>query len=186
MINKKVVILFILSIFLVSSIGIVHAAIPNPTEIVGDALNKVIKWFGYNISGNESMIIGLIRLLIFITLFVVFYQSQMWFYGARGITAQNNAIPIIISFSLSLISVLFIPKEVLVAISTTYGVIVSSALIGLPIVAALYFTIHILPSTNRFWYLIKFFIVMLVWFILAVFVDAIEKSGGQLLTIGMY
>ena len=77
-------------------------------------------------------------------------------------------------------STIFIPKEVILGIITTYSVITASLFLGGPIVAAMCLIIYAIPSNERFWLFLKAICCFVLWFILVLTVNAIE--GTQLLS----
>lgn len=69
---------------------------------------------------------GVVRFLVLVLLFTLFYK------GAELLKLGRN-ISIVVSLVISLISVIFIPGSIIIAAATSYGVLVSALLLGVPV-----------------------------------------------------
>ena len=125
-----------------------------------------------SVMGGNSLV-GFMRVMVVILVFAVLYAGLSLVPGI----GQNRNITITISLILSIISVIFIPAEVMARIGTAYGTLASLLLIGVPVAAggaALYF----IPSTNRWLIAGKMVIIILMIWLLRVIVHHAQQVVG--------
>jgi len=119
---------------------------------------------------GESAISGFMRIMIFILVFTVLYEASR-FLGA------SDGTRVTISLIISIISCIFIPKTVLIAIGTSYGLIVSLFLIGSVIVGG-FFAIFQIPRQPWYWHLTRIGVLcLLLWLLLIMKDNAIKIAG---------
>jgi hypothetical protein len=118
---------------------------------------------------GENELIGLMRILIGILVFTLFYWGAS---NIPGLRDNNRAIPVVISLVLAIISVIFIPGKVLAGIGGAYGTLVGFVLMGIPIFIG-GMVLYLIPADNR--WLISFriiIILLMIWILRAVVTHA--------------
>lgn len=114
---------------------------------------------------DGSILLAFLRLLIFILVFALFYGVFHFLQNTFGFLTPR--IVLVLSLIISIISIIFIPPQVLLAVGGTWGTLVSLILIGGPIVG-MGLLLHYIPN-NRFSYLVlKFFLCLLLFWIITV------------------
>ncbi|HLD39829.1 MAG TPA: hypothetical protein VJB13_01685 [Candidatus Nanoarchaeia archaeon] len=145
--NKVGVIgVLVIFLFLVSC-----APSPGPSKGVWDTILNIgsLEFLcrgGITASGCDFVggLISLMRVLIGIVIFALLYM------GASAVPglSNNRNIAITVSLILAIISVIFIPSEVLVGIGAAYSLLFSVILIGAPIVGGL-LLFRAIPGDSR-------------------------------------
>ena len=121
---------------------------------------------------NENDLVALMRVLIGILTFALFYMGAS---AVPGLNEQKN-IAITVSIILAIMSVIFIPSEVLIGIGAAYSTIVSVILIGAPIVGGL-LLFRMVPGDSRGGIGMRIIILLLLIFVLT----AVKNYAGGLL-----
>ncbi len=108
----------------------------------------------------DNQLIGFVRIVVAILVFALLYL------GSSMIPHMSKNIAITISILLSIITAVFLPKEVLLVFGETYATIFALIIIGGPIIAIMalcFFT----PTPNRAVAFIKFLTVCFVMWLIA-------------------
>ncbi len=131
------------------------------TNSINDIWTNVLHIGGLGfLGGSDGPVVGFMRIMVFILVFSLIYGGLRLVLGGLG-----SNIPIVIAAVISIISVIFIPGPVLMAIGGAYGTVVAFVLIG-SVVFAGGLMLYIIPTTNRGWRLVRFIILCLLLFIL--------------------
>ena len=123
---------------------------------------KSVLWFGtlgfLGYSADGAMV-GFMRIAVFILVFALLYEGSRFL----GFLGRNSRIAI--ALILSLISVIFIPGNVLAGIGAAYGTLVAFILLGSVVLGMgwLYFSI---PTTGAGYRLIRVAVLLVLLFIL--------------------
>ena len=142
-----------------------------------DIWNKVL-WFGtlgflgYSVEGP---MVGFMRIAVFILVFALMFEGSRFL----GFLGRNSRI--VITLILSLISVIFIPGNVLAGIGAAYGTLVAFILLGSVIVGigALYINI---PTTSLGYRLLRLAVLVVLLFIL---ISVKQHASGLLALVPM-
>jgi len=112
---------------------------------------------------SENALSGFMRLMIGILVFTLIFEATR----LLGDYANRNA-RVVVAVIISIISVIFMPKKILLAIGSTYSIIVSIIMIGVPVAAGFY-ALYRIPSDNRWQVGMKVFILgILLWIMFVV------------------
>ena len=120
------------------AIPIVHADL---ISSLGNIFNKIIYFGSFAwLPGVESgnMLLMLIRFLITIMIFAIFYAVIQHVDALKPLKEPNPAIGAIVAMILAIISGIFIPLEALGAIGAGWATAISLILIGGPVVLIMY------------------------------------------------
>jgi len=150
-------------------------------EVLKDVWDAVItvgslSWLGIP---GDIVLIAVVRILIFILIFAVFF-AVLTGLGGKMFSFLSRKHAAIVALVLAIISSIFIPPSVILAIGGGFGVMVSLFLIGLPIVG-LALLLTSLPNDKCFWNLLKLLITALLYWILT----AINYHITQVLNVGI-
>jgi hypothetical protein len=170
----------LLLLFVVFSMVIapfVSAAIAGPVEILQNVGKGILHVFDFSwILGQGDEAIGaFMRICIWLFIFTILFAASQQIFGAIGLTYQRN-IAIVIAIIIATISSIFIPIHVLLAIGEIYSTIATMVMFGIAIFAIGYFYYVTWPRPGRFWIILRIFVLILFWFILAIISTAV--SGG--------
>jgi len=142
--NKKTLIPIIASIFLIPSV-----LAQNQFSSVLSPLSNAVSTFANFIFLNLPGTIGpenYIRLLIGILLFTVFYAVLVFLpWQNSPFKRKNIALPI--SAVISIMSVVFMPGQMLILIANSYGFVTSFLLLAVPVMAVLILTYRIFSTS---------------------------------------
>ncbi len=111
---------------------------------------------------TEPLVVVLVRVAILLLITFLLYEGI----SHLGLS-QGTAV--VISLVLGLISSVFIPGSVLLAISTTYGTIFSLLLLLIPIAGLLFIIYVIIPGTSLGWRALRILLIILVLVLLFLF-----------------
>lgn len=110
---------------------------------------------------DEAVLPGVMRVLIAILVFALLFE------GSRLIGLNTN-VGITVALVLAVISVIFIPNNVLIGIGSAYGTLVAFLLVGIPVFVGGY-ALYALPADNRWLVGLKIVIILvLIWILVAV------------------
>jgi len=114
-----------------------------------------LETFKNSLGLSESLAVVLVRVGIVLLITFLLYEGI-----SRLGLSQGTSIAV--SLIMGLISGVFIPGSVLLAISTTYGTLFSLILIMVPIGALLFLTYVIIPHSSLGWRVLRIFLIALV------------------------
>ncbi len=164
---KRGAIVLLFSLVLLSSV--VYASTPTGIEQVDAIINVV-----FNL--NDELGLKLVFALLVFTL--LFGVSEFVFRGwAKGIR-------FLLTVTMSIMTVTFIPHRLLASISKTYGVIFVFVMIGVPVLGAIYFLFAVLTEKNKHTYAIKAAICGVLWYVLGALANDVKGIFGAAWTIG--
>ena len=135
---NKVAVISLLLVSLLLTLPFVSAQGPGPS--VGDVWDTILEigslgflcergWFGLGPCDYENNLVALMRVLIGILTFALFYMGAS---AVPGLREQRN-IAITVSIILAIISVIFIPNAILKVIGAAYATVVAVIMIGAPV-----------------------------------------------------
>lgn len=116
--------------------------------------------------GDYNILAGLTRLLLAIMIFTLFFALLSKEWGSFKIFERNHAV--IIALVLAIMSSVFMPVQIILAVGTGWGTAVAFILIGAPIVGIAYL-LHLLSHgrpDNRFTVFVKIILCLIMLFIL--------------------
>ncbi len=127
----------VVALLLVSLLLASCAPEPGPDESVWETILNIGSlgflcergWFGFGPCEYEDNLVALMRVLIGILTFALFYMAAS---AVPGLREQRN-IAITVSIILAIISVIFIPNSIFLGIGAAYGTLVAVIMIGAPI-----------------------------------------------------
>jgi len=136
-------------------------------EVLKDVWGGVItagslKWL--NLPG-DVVLVAFVRILIFILIFAIFFAVFTGL-GDRVFSFLSRRHAAIVALVLAIISSIFMPAAIILAIGGGLGTLVSLLLIGLPILA-LGLLLLSLPHDKCYWNFIKFIITGILYWIIA-------------------
>ena len=174
--STKYLFIFILAMLISALvIPLVFAAVPGPAETFGKVGEMILTIFGFEwITEKGDKAIGaFMRLNIFIFVFTILYFVTRQIFPAPGL--QRNA-AMTIAIVLAIISTIFIPIDILLAIGETYATVVSFIMLGIPLTALGYLYWLTWPLPGKLWVAIRIAVLLLLWIILSVITAAV--GGG--------
>ncbi|MEK6900647.1 MAG: hypothetical protein AABX05_05975 [Nanoarchaeota archaeon] len=132
-----------------------------------------ILWFGSLgfIGNNPDALVGFMRILLAILVFALLFE------GGK-VTGMNPRTVGIVAAIIAIISAIFIPDTVLVAIGAAYGTIVALVLIGVPVLGGLY-AIWRIPGDTRPQILFK---ILILFLLLVILISINEQFGVKAVT----
>ena len=115
-----------------------------------------------NIGLTEPLVVVLVRVAILLLITVLLFEvlSKV---GLSQFAAGS------ISFVLALITCVFMPGGVILAISTTYGTLFSLILLLIPIAALLFIVYVVIPGSSLGWRILRISLIVLVIVLLYLF-----------------
>lgn len=111
---------------------------------------------------TEPLVVVLVRVAILLLITFLLYEGISHLGLSQGTSVA-------VSLILGIISAVFIPGSVLLAISTTYGTIFSLLLLLIPIAALLFIIYVIIPGTSLGWRALRILLIILVLVLLFLF-----------------
>lgn len=121
-----------------------------------------LSWMGFP---HGTVVIGLTRLLIWLAIFTLFFALFTSVGSLSRIFQRNHAT--VISFCLATITAIFIPAQALLAMGSSWALLISALIIGLPLGGICYVLFSgLIPSDTRGQIFFKFVLVLLLGWIL--------------------
>lgn len=131
---------------------------------------QLIGGMGFLGLGADSILVSFLRILIGVLVFILMFEAS------KALPFNPNA-RIAIAIIISIISIIFIPGEILAGISAAYATLVSIVLIGLPVGGGLY-AFFMMPHTTRGEIVIRFAILAItLWVLFAIRTQALNLVG---------
>ncbi len=133
---------------------------------ISDVWDKFVEIFSLGFLDSEEAVGAFMRAIVGILVFAVLH-----FAGTTFLFTQPNTrkIATVIALVLAIMTVIWLPVEVLAGIGASWAIGFAAALIALPVVGGLYLVYHVIPSTGRFWYGIKVLVLIIIlWMLVAV------------------
>ncbi|NQV90846.1 hypothetical protein HQ489_00050 [Candidatus Woesearchaeota archaeon] len=137
--------------------------------------NKVL-WFGtlgFLGYSAEGPMVGFMRIAVFILVFTLFFEGSRFL----GFLGRNSRI--VIALILSLISVIFIPGNVLAGIGAAYGTLVALVLLG-SVILGMGWGYMSIPTTSIGYRLLRVALLLVLLFILI----SVKQHASGLLALG--
>lgn len=147
------------------------SALPLVQADLGDTVSnvwlRILSIGSLNFLGisDHNMLLAFLRILIFILIFALLYALFHLLESSFGFLTPRTTL--VLSAIISIISVIFLPAEVLLAVGGTWGTIVSLILIGGP-VFGLGVLLHYISNNHFANLVLKFFICLLLFWIITV------------------
>ncbi|MBT4539994.1 hypothetical protein HOC35_00635 [Candidatus Woesearchaeota archaeon] len=165
---------FVVSIFVVP---LVSASVVSPGEFLGDIGDKILTVFKFNWIHNKGQeaIGAFMRICIWLFIFTILFAASQQIFGAIGLTYQRN-IAIVLAIIIATISSIFIPIGLLLAIGEIYSTIAVVIMFGIVVFTIGLFYQRTWALPGRFWIIVRLFVLLFMWFILAIITTAVE--GG--------
>ncbi len=155
---------------------LVHASVFDRIGSIWDTVLYIGGLGFLNLPGSNDIVLFL-RFAIAVLLFSVLFALGV-FAGKGNIQFLDRKTSGIIAAIISLISVIFIPSNVLIAIATSYGTLVSLILLAAPLVALVLIIMNI-PSEPCAWYAVKTGLSALIMWILTAQKAHLTDLGGR-------
>ncbi|MBI5392659.1 hypothetical protein HZA96_02210 [Candidatus Woesearchaeota archaeon] len=170
MLHKKQVlsISLLLTLMFVFS-GIVLAAVPGPGAALSGVADFLREWLGgTTITGDTGLLVAM-RIILFFLVFTVLFVA------AHLIPNFNNRLALVLALLISIMTVLFFPQALLIAMGETYTTVIALLVFAVPI-GALIAILWYLPAAPWYWNLIRMGIIIFTWALLNIITTAI--GGG--------
>ena len=120
--------------------------------------------------GAGDNIVALMRVIVCIMVFSLIFVGV-------NMTGLSRTIAIVISLALTIMTVIFIPPQILVAVGGAYATIFSFILVGIPVFAG-GIALYMIPSENGWQIGLKLAIIgLLLWVLIAVKDHALAITG---------
>ncbi|MDP3698268.1 MAG: hypothetical protein Q8R47_01640 [Nanoarchaeota archaeon] len=169
----------VISLLLISLLLASCAPAPGPSAGVWETILEIGSlgflcergWFGLGPCNYENNLVALMRVLIGILVFALLYMGTS---AVRGLK-ENRNIAITVSIILAIMSVIFIPDALLLAIGTAYATITLILLILL-FLAPLILLFIIIPGDSRRNHLIRVFLLIALYLLLT----GLKNTAGGL------
>jgi hypothetical protein len=172
------------TIILLSLAGVAYAAgtVPSPfssfNDVLGGVFDIILNIFSLSfLKGSASNLVALMRFLIWLLLFAIFYTvAQLLPMNKAG--SGNNRLPLIIALVISAISVIFMPSSLLIAIGEQYATVILVIMLLIFPIAGLYVGYVLIKPTNWVMHLLRLIILIVVWVILYEVDQGIANNFG--------
>ena len=137
--------------------------------------NKIL-WFGtlgFLGYSAEGPMVGFMRIAVFILVFALLFE------GSRFLNFMSRNGRIVIALILAIISVVFIPGNVLAGIGAAYGTLVALVLLG-SVILGMGWAYMQIPTTSLGYRLIRIAVLLVLLFILI----SVKQPASGLLSLG--
>jgi hypothetical protein len=111
--------------------------------------------FKNSVGLTEPLIVVLVRVALLLLLTFILFEILSHVGLSQGTSGA-------VAFILALISTVFIPGSVILAISTTYGTLFALILLMIPILALLFLVYVVIPGNNLGWRILRIILIILV------------------------
>ncbi len=172
---KKLSMLLLMALFLCSIIiPFATAAVPGPVETFEKVGEWILKIFGFSwiTEKGEEVVGAFMRICVFILVYLLLYLVS----AAIPLFTGHTRARVMIAIILALISTIFIPAGVLIAIGEVYSTVAAVLMFTVVLggIGFLYYTTWPLPG--RFWVVIRLLFLILLWMLLSIVTTAV--GGG--------
>ncbi len=175
--NRKIGVLFLFLLIL----PLVHADIGDTIKNVWQSVLSVGSLQFLGVSGDNA-VVAFTRILLVIFVFAVLFGVLSGFGGSAGpLSFLSRGQAGIVAGVIALITGIFFPASVILALGTEWATLVALLLLGTPILA-MFFLLHSLPDNSCPWRFLKLIIALLLLWIIGAMQTHVLVLGGNALT----
>jgi hypothetical protein len=173
--NKKLLIFLLFTIILTSFVS------AGPLDVLDNFPNYLGEIGNLNFMGVESQVVGLLRILVGILVFTIFYvlAGALSHIGDSELFSQRQAV--VVALILSIITSIFIPSAILITFGGSLGILVSTLLLSL-IFGGIGFLIYHTDTPSRSIAFIKSIFVVITLYVISLMGNVLNKYQGAMVS----
>jgi lipopolysaccharide export LptBFGC system permease protein LptF len=144
--------------------------VAGPGEVFGDVIDFLKEWLGDSDMTDDAGLLVAMRIILFFLVFMILFVA------AHIIPNFNNRLSMVLALLIAIMTVLFFPTELLIAMGETYTTFIALLIFAVPI-GTLIAILWYLPAAPWYWNLIRMGIIIFAWILLNIITTA---AGGGL------
>ncbi len=175
--NRKIGVLFLFLLM----IPLIHADIGDTLKNVWQSVISIGSLQFLGVTGDNA-VVAFTRILVVIFVFAVLFGVLSGFGGSAGpLSFLSRGQAGIVAGIIAILTGIFFPPSVLLAIGTEWATLVALLLLGTPILA-MFFLLHSLPDDSCSWRFLKLIIALLLLWIIGAMQTHVLRLAGNAVT----